>query len=77
MTTPADLTAFTTEDLDEAGNPLTQLAQDWSLPCERSMASASTESKAAPGRCARSPYHLGDNAFYADAVGELTAQREP
>ncbi|MFI9848653.1 hypothetical protein ACIHFD_67460 [Nonomuraea sp. NPDC051941] len=72
-TTPADLAPFTDQDLDEARSRLTRLSQIW----------AGRLTALTPDQLDRSPgegwtfrqiaFHLADSAYYADAVGDLSA----
>lgn len=71
-TTPADLAAFTDDDLDEARSRLTRLGRIW----------AARLNTLTPGLLDRSPgegwtfrqiaFHLAESAYYADAVGDVS-----
>jgi hypothetical protein len=70
-TTPADLAAFTEEDLDEARSRLTRLAQIWSV---RLRALTPQQLDHSPGNSwtfRQIASHLAESAFYADSVGRL------
>lgn len=72
-TTPGDLAPFTGQDLDEAKSRLTRLGRIWTARLNA----------LTPGRLDRSPgegwtfrqiaFHLAESAYYADAVGDLSA----
>lgn len=71
VTTPADLAAFTVDDLDEARSRLTRLAQIW----EVRLRSLSDERLNAPEGDAwtlrQVAFHVAESGFYADSVGVL------
>lgn len=71
VTTPADLAAFTVDDLDEARSRLTRLAQVWAVR----LRSVSDERLDAPEGDAwtlrQVAFHLAESGFYADSVGVL------
>jgi hypothetical protein len=72
VTTPADLAAFTPDDLDEARSRLTRLAQIWALRL-RALADERLDRVEGEAWTLRQlAVHLGDT-YYADAVGDLTA----
>jgi len=75
ITTPADLAPFTREDLDEARSRLTRLAQIWSLRLRALDDERLDRVEAGAWTLRQVAFHL-DNTFYADAVGDLTAQHE-
>lgn len=75
ITTPADLAPFTPEDLDEARSRLTRLAQIWSLRLRALDDERLDRVEAGAWTLRQVAFHL-DNTFYADAVGDLTTQRE-
>ena len=76
ITTPADLAPFTPEDLDEARSRLSRLAQIWSLRL-RSLDDERLDRVEADAWTLRQiAFHVGESTFYADAVGDLTAERE-
>ena len=76
ITTPADLAAFTSEDLDEARNRLTRLAQIWSLRLRALEDERLDRIEGNAWTLRQVAFHLGDSTFYADAVGEFAARRE-
>ncbi len=76
ITTPADLAAFTSEDLYEARNRLTRLAQIWSLRLRALDDERLDRIEGNAWTLRQVAFHLGDSTFYAEAVGELAAQRE-
>jgi hypothetical protein len=72
ITTPADLTPFTREDLDEARSRLTRLAQIWTLRL-RTLDDESLDRRQTDAWTLRQiAFHVASSTFYADAVGELT-----
>jgi hypothetical protein len=75
ITTPADLAPFTREDLDEARSRLTRLAQIWSLRLRVLDDERLDRIEGDAWTLRQVAFHL-DNTFYADAVGNLTAQQE-
>ncbi|MEU1967277.1 hypothetical protein ABZ541_12050 [Micromonospora sediminicola] len=75
ITTPADLAPFTLEDLDEARSRLTRLAQIWSLRLRALDDERLDRVEGDAWTLRQVAFHL-DNTFYADAVGDLTTQRE-
>jgi hypothetical protein len=71
MTNLADLTAFTSADLDEARSRLRQLAliRDVRL---RSLSDRQLDDNASDARTLRRvAFHVAESAFYADVVGRL------
>jgi hypothetical protein len=71
VTVPADLAAFTTDDLDEAGSRLRRLAQIWEMRL-RSLSDERLdlpEGDAWPLR--QVAFHVAESGFYADSVGVL------
>lgn len=71
VTTPADLAAFTTDDLDEARSRLRRLAQIWDV---RLRALSDEQLDAADGSAwtlRQVAFHVTESAFYADSVGVL------
>ncbi len=75
ITTPADLAPFTPEDLDEARSRLTRLAQLWSLRLQTLDDERLDRVDADAWTLREVALHL-DSTFYADAVGDLTSQRD-
>jgi hypothetical protein len=72
-TTPADLAPFTDQDLDEARSRLTRLGQIWT---GRLTALTANQLDRSPGEgwtFRQIALHLADSAYYADAVGDLSA----
>ncbi len=71
VTTPADLAAFTADDLDEARSRLRRLAQIWDVR----LRSLSDERLDAPEGDAwtlrQVAFHVAESSFYADSVGAL------
>jgi hypothetical protein len=76
ITTPADFAAFTSEDLDEARSRLTRLAQIWSLRLRALDDERLDRVDGDAWTLRQVAFHLGDSTFYADAVGDLSAQRQ-
>ncbi|MEU4699471.1 hypothetical protein [Nonomuraea dietziae] len=73
ITTPADLTPFTEQDLEEASSRLLRLARIWSA---RLNSLTSDELDRSPGEgwtFRQIAFHLGGSVYYADAVGDLSA----
>ena len=75
ITTPADLAAFTPEDLDEACSRLTRFARIWSLRLQALDDERLDRIEGNAWTLRQVAFHLGDSNFYANAVGELAAQR--
>lgn len=74
VTTPADLAPFTPDDLDEARSRLTRLAQIWCLRL-RALTDEQLDRRDGQGWTLRQVvFHL-DSTFYADSVGDLTANQ--
>jgi hypothetical protein len=70
-TTPADLAAFTPEDLDEAHSRLGRLALIWEVRL-RSLSAGQLDQRDGDAWTPRQiAFHLAESAFYADAVGTL------
>jgi hypothetical protein len=71
ITTPADLAAFTTEDLDEARSRLRRLA----LICDvrlRSLSAQQLDQQEGNAWTLRQlTFHVAESAFYAESVGAL------
>jgi hypothetical protein len=72
ITTPADLAAFTPEDLDEARSRLTRLAQVWSLRLRAVDDERLDRVENDAWTLREIARHLG-NTHYADAVGDLSS----
>ncbi|MEU9830352.1 hypothetical protein AB0D67_02315 [Streptosporangium sp. NPDC048047] len=71
-TTDADLAAFTEADLDEARSRLTRLAQIWAVRL-RSLTPHDLDHSPGRGWTIRQiAFHVGESAYYADAVGDLS-----
>jgi hypothetical protein len=72
ITTPADLAAFTADDLDEARSRLRRLALIWEVRL-RSLSDQQLDEKQGDAWTLRQvAFHLEGSAFYADSVGMLT-----
>jgi hypothetical protein len=72
ITTPGDLAAFTSDDLDEARSRLRRLALSWDVVL-RSLSDEQLDEPAGDAWTFRQiAFHLADSAFYADSVGVLT-----
>jgi hypothetical protein len=70
-TTPADLAAFTSADLDEARSRLTRLAQVFDLRL-RALPEAELDRRSGDAWSVRQiAFHLEESLYYADAVGDL------
>ena len=74
VTTPADLAAFTADDLAEAGSRLTRLARIWSLRLSSLDAERLDRVEGDAWTLRQVAFHLG-STFYADAVGDLARSR--
>lgn len=71
ITTPGDLAAFTTDDLDEARSRLRRLAIIWDVRL-RSLSDQQLDERAGDAWTLRQlAFHLAESAFYADSVGKL------
>jgi hypothetical protein len=71
ITTPADLAAFTAEDLDEARSRLRRLALIWDVRL-RSLSDQRLDEQQDEAWTPRQlAFHLGESVFYADSVGAL------
>lgn len=71
VTTPADLAAFTADDLDEARSRLRRLALIWAVRL-RSLSVGQLDERAGGAWTLRQlAFHLAGSAFYADSVGAL------
>ncbi|MGP3914714.1 hypothetical protein [Nonomuraea sp. 10N515B] len=72
-TTPADLAPFTDQDLDEARSRLTRLGQIWAGRLTALTPDQLDRSPGAGWTFRQIAFHLADSAYYADAVGDLSA----
>jgi hypothetical protein len=71
ITTPADLAAFTPDDLDEARSRLRRLAVIWDVRL-RSLSEQQLNQRADNAWTLRQlAFHVAESAFYADSVGVL------
>jgi hypothetical protein len=71
ITTPADLAAFTPDDLDEARSRLRRLALIWDVRL-RSLSEQQLGVRAGNAWTLRQlAFHVAESAFYADSVGVL------
>jgi len=71
ITTPGDLAAFTSDDLDEARSRLRRLALTWDARL-RSLSGQQLDEQAGNAWTLRQlAFHLAESAFYADSVGIL------
>lgn len=71
ITTPADLAAFTLDDLDEARSRLRRLALIWEVRL-RSLSSEQLDASGGDAWTLRQvAFHVAESAFYADSVGAL------
>jgi len=71
ITTPADLAAFSGNDLDEARSRLRRLALIWDVRL-RSLSDQQLDERTGDAWTIRQlAFHLADSAFYADSVGIL------
>ncbi|MDP9830271.1 DinB family protein [Kineosporia succinea] len=70
ITTPADLTAFSEQDLDEATSRLTRLAQIWSIRLNGLDDERLDRVEGTAWTLRQVAFHVADT-YYADAVGKL------
>jgi hypothetical protein len=70
ITTPADLAAFTTEDLDEARSRLRRMALIWDLRL-RSLSEQQLDQQRSAWTLRQLAFHVAESAFYADSVGTM------
>ena len=71
ITTPGDLAAFTSDDLDEARRRLRRLALIWDVRL-RSLSAQQLDERAGDAWTLRQlAFHVAESAFYADSVGML------
>jgi hypothetical protein len=71
ITTPADLTPFTEQDLDEARSRLTRLAQIWTIRLNALTPDQLDHSPAEGWTIRQITAHLAGSVYYADSVGKL------
>jgi hypothetical protein len=77
VTTPADLAAFTIEDLDEARSRLRRLALIWDVRL-RSLSAQQLDKQDGNAWALRQvAFHVGESAFYADSIGALPQEPNP
>jgi len=74
VTTPADLAPFTADDLDEAVSRLRRLAQLWELRLRSESAGRMDQAEDDAWTLRQVAFHVAGSDFYADAVGDLSAQ---
>jgi uncharacterized protein YfiM (DUF2279 family) len=75
ITTPADLAAFTPDDLDEARSRLTRLSQIFAVRLGR-LSDAELDRRDGDGWSVRQiAFHLEGSMYYAEAVGNLESAR--
>jgi hypothetical protein len=73
VTTPADMAPFTADDVDEAGNRLRRLASMYDVRL-RPLTAEQLDARDGDAWPLREvALHVAESAFYADAVGRLTA----
>jgi hypothetical protein len=70
-TTPADLAAFTEEDLNEARSRLTRLAQIWSVRLQALTPQQLDHSPGDGWTFRQIAFHLEESVYYANSVGRL------
>ncbi len=73
VTTPADLAAFTSEDLDEARSRLRRLAQIWDVRLSALSAEQLDAANGSAWSLRQVAFHVTESAFYADSIGALPA----
>jgi hypothetical protein len=71
ITTPADLAAFTEDDLDEARSRLTRLAQVWSVRVRSVDPDRLDRAEGSAWTLRQVTFHVA-STYYADALGDLT-----
>ncbi|MEV0096688.1 hypothetical protein [Streptomyces sp. NPDC050738] len=76
-TTPADLAAFTQDDLDEARSRLNRLARIWTNRLDALTAEQLDHSPGTGWTFREIATHLPGSTYYADAVGDLTPTEPP
>ncbi|MFC5817329.1 hypothetical protein [Nonomuraea harbinensis] len=72
-TTPGDLAPFTDQDLDEATSRLTRLSQIWTNRLSALTLDQLDRPPGAGWTFRQIAFHLAGSAYYADAVGDLSA----
>ena len=72
-TTPADLAPFTGQDLDEARSRLTRLGRIWADRLNTLTLDRLDHSPGEGWTFRQIAFHLAGSAYYADAVGDLSA----
>ena len=77
VTTPADLATFTADDLDEAVSRLRRLALLWELRLRPQSAERLDQPEDGAWTLRQVAFHVAGSDFYADAVGDLSAQTRP
>jgi hypothetical protein len=70
ITTPADLAAFTSDDLEEARSRLRRLALIWDVRL-RSLSDQQLDERTTSWTLRQLAFHVAESAFYADSVGLL------
>ncbi|HEY2791938.1 MAG TPA: hypothetical protein VGJ28_06265, partial [Micromonosporaceae bacterium] len=70
ITTAADLTPFTAEDLDEARSRLRRLAQIWSLRLD-GLSAEQLDAERGGWTVRQIAFHLAESTYYADAMGPV------
>jgi hypothetical protein len=71
ITTPADLAAFTPDDLDEARSRLRRLALIWDVRLRSLNEHQLNERTGNAWTLRQVAFHVAESAFYADSVGVL------
>ena len=71
ITTPADLTTFTAQDLDEAVSRLRRLALIWEVRLRSLTSEQLDETTGGAWTLRQVAFHVAESDFYADSVGEL------
>ncbi|GAB3958452.1 hypothetical protein GCM10029978_003410 [Actinoallomurus acanthiterrae] len=72
-TTPGDLAAFTGQDLDEAKSRLTRLGRIWAARLNTLTPDQLDHPPGEGWTFRQIAFHLAESAYYADAVGNLSA----
>ena len=72
VTTPADLAAFTNDDLDEARSRLRRLAQLWDVRLRALSVEQLDANNGKEWTLRQVAFHVAESAFYADSIGQLT-----
>jgi len=72
VTTPADMAAFTADDLDEARSRLGRLAQVWALRLGALDAERLDRQEPGAWTLRQVAFHVAESVVYAESVGELT-----